>query len=164
MPRQLLVAVDDSSSRTPTIDFASSLARQDGGAVHVLHVNTRLVGGRGATALSRAEADDVVRDCLEQLVALGVDATGSVATALVTDVARTIAGVAEDRACDAIVLGSRRRRVHWLGQGIRERVTAQSHLPVIAAPAPLRLSGRDRLDDLAVPAATPPSRPAQARS
>jgi nucleotide-binding universal stress UspA family protein len=144
MANRLLLAIDDSRCAALAIDHASALARRDGASIHVLHVNTRLIGGRGFTVLSPGDAASVVRGGLDQLEELGVEVTGSVSTALSLYVADAIVDVALDRGCSAIVLGSERRRgpARLFGHGVRERVVRLSPLPVVIAPAPLHVSAR----------------------
>jgi nucleotide-binding universal stress UspA family protein len=148
MANRLLVAIDDSKCAQPAIDHASAMARRDGASIHVLHVNTRPIGGRGFTVLTRGEADALVRAGLDQLGELGVEATGSVSTTLPFYIAEAIVDVALEKGCGAIVLGSARRRgpARLFGQGVRERVVRLSPLPVIISPAPLHVPARHDID------------------
>ena len=80
-------------------------------------------------------------------------------------IADRIAEAAQDWGADVIVFGSKRRR--WLrrfsGAGLRERVTGITGLPVLVAPAPLKLAwhnpGRETEHLLAVPVGDEPLRP-----
>jgi nucleotide-binding universal stress UspA family protein len=145
---RILVAVDGSLSTVTSLDYTVATARQNTASVHVLFVNTRLVGGRGQTALSRGEAEVLVTTAMAQMVEAGIEVTGSIASANLFDVARIIVDVAAQQHCDTIVMGSQRRRrfTRVLGRGTRERVVSLSPLPVIAAPAPLRVPSRRRAD------------------
>jgi nucleotide-binding universal stress UspA family protein len=140
---RFLAAVDRSVSATTSLDYTVATARRQAASVHVLFVNTRRIRWGGHQLLSRPAAEAVVTSAMEQLADAGVETTGSVAWASGLDVARVIVDVADQQGCDTIVLGSQRRRwlARLLGRGIREQVISRSPLPVIAAPAPLRLPG-----------------------
>jgi nucleotide-binding universal stress UspA family protein len=147
MFKRLLVAIDHSPSTSVTLSFATALARSEGSAsVHVLHVNRFLVGGRGVTELSNDEATQLVSQAVLQLLEEGVDTTGAVLRSSCFSIGQTIAGAAHANGSEVIVLGSHRRTVVPLlfGQGIRERITRSSALPILTAPAPLRVPGRRR--------------------
>ncbi len=149
MFRQLLVAIDDTASAPVALSFATALARGDRAAVHVVHANRLMVGGRGFTELSDIGATAMVDTAVLQLIEEGVDATGSVSRATSFSVGRVIADVARSRQCDAIVIGSHRptrgyRLAHPFGRGTRERIIRHSTLPVLTAPAPLQVPGRRR--------------------
>jgi len=141
MFRQLLVAIDDTASAPVTLSFATALARGEGSALHVLHANRVVVGGRGTTELTDVEAI--------ALVDTAVDATGTVCRATSYSIGQVIAEEARSRQCDAIVIGSHRptrrsRLAHPFGRGARERIIRHSTLPVLTAPAPLQVPGGRR--------------------
>lgn len=142
MPDKMLVAIDDSTSTTPAVDYAAGMARRLGAAIHVVHVNPRVVGGRGHTYLTLAEAKELVGNAVEQFFAVGLSASGSVAIAGAGAEAQAIASVAESTGATMIVLGSRRYRRwgHLRGLGVHERLVSLTHLPIVTAPAPLQLS------------------------
>jgi nucleotide-binding universal stress UspA family protein len=139
---RILLGLDASPSGEVAVDFATALARGCGAAVHVLFVNEKLVGGRGATILSPAEARDLVGSAVEQLRGAGLVADGSIASGTYRDVASRLATTAADTACDAIVLGSFRRRglIRLFSPRVREKTMRLTHLPVLAAPSPLRVT------------------------
>ena len=147
---RLLVAIDESPSTQVVLDFATALARRGATAIHVLHVNPLLVGGRGHAELTETEAarlvEAAVRQLRQQLRDCDVKVTGSLARATCFQLHQVIAETAEARHSDAIVVGSRRRRGvrRIFGHGLRERVTGLSPLPVLVAPAPLEVSGGHR--------------------
>lgn len=147
---RLLVAIDESPSTQVVLDFATALARRGAGAVHVLHVNPLLVGGRGHAELTETEAarlvEAAVRQLREELLDCDVKVTGSLARATCFQLPQVIAEAAEVRQSEAIVVGSRRRRGlrRLLGHGLRERITGLSPLPVLVAPAPLQVPRGDR--------------------
>ena len=110
--------------------------------MHVLHVNERLVGGHGVTLHTRQEATDLVTEAVRQLADAGVRAGGSVCVSSYRGVPGRIVAVAAERSVGAIVLGSdRRRRLGRLFSAqVRERTTRLTSLPVLVAPAPLRVT------------------------
>jgi len=53
---RILLAIDDSPSSDVAVSFATAMARQSVASVRVVHVNEYLVGGRGFTIETHAEA------------------------------------------------------------------------------------------------------------
>lgn len=149
MFQRLLLAIDRSDAGPVATSFAIALATRVT-AVRVVHVNQYQIGGRGLTIETGAEASQVARCALVELLAADVPATGIVCQSTCLGVADGIVAEADRWAADVIVLGSRRH--HGLGrvmsQGVRARVIRLSQLPVLTAPAPLKVSrrpGRERL-------------------
>jgi nucleotide-binding universal stress UspA family protein len=144
---RLLLALDDSPAGEVATLFAVALARRTGASVHVLHVNERLVGGNGVTLRSGTESTALVSEAVQQLADAGVRAAGSVRVSSYRSVPERIVSAAFERSADAIVLGSTRNR--WLGRlfsaRVRERTTRLTALPVLTAPAPLRVTSPDEL-------------------
>ena len=154
---RVLLALDDSPAGEVATLFATALAHRAGASVHVLHVNERLVGGRGVTLHTREEATALVTRAVQQMADAGVRAGGSVCVASYRRVPARIVAEARERGAGAIVLGStRNRRLRRLFSAqVRERTTRLTSLPVLTAPAPLRvttLGGADtwegRLDEV----------------
>lgn len=141
MLKRILLALDSSDSGQVAVSFTVALAG-GGTEVRVLHINEFQVGGRGLTLETGAEAGALVDDALLQLRASGVTATGAVATATCFSMADCIVDEADRWSADAIVLGSARRRGlrRIACQGVRERVVRSTCLPVLTAPAPLRVA------------------------
>lgn len=139
---RLLLALDDSPAGEVATLFAAALARRTGAAVHVLHVNERLVGGNGVTLRSRQESTDLVTAAVRQLADAGVRAGGSVRVSSYRGVPEQIVTTALERTADAIVLGStRNRRLGRLfSSRVRERTTRLTALPVLTAPSPLKVT------------------------
>lgn len=139
---RLLLALDDSPAGEVATLFASAVARRTGAGVHVLHVNERLVGGNGLTLRSRQESTALVSAAVRQLAEAGIHAGGSVRVSSYRGVPQQIVTAAQQRSADAIVLGSTRNR--HLGRlfsaRVRERTTRLSALPVLTAPAPLKVT------------------------
>jgi nucleotide-binding universal stress UspA family protein len=141
MFNRILLAIDDSDSSEVAISFATALAREYSSAVRVVHVNEFLVGGRGVTIETQAEAISHLEHAVTSLRAAGVATEGSLYLTSCFGVEVRIANAAQDWSADVIVLGSRRRRrfARLGGKGMRERVTSLTTLPVLTAPAPLHV-------------------------
>jgi nucleotide-binding universal stress UspA family protein len=141
---RILLALDSTESSEVAVSFATAMARQSGSSVRVVHVNEILVGGRGYAAETERESMEIVDRAVGDLRREGVDADGVHHLANCFTIADRIAEAAQDWGADVIVFGSKRRR--WLprlgGAGLRERVTGISGLPVLVAPAPLKLARR----------------------
>jgi nucleotide-binding universal stress UspA family protein len=149
MFRQLLVAIDHTAAAPVALSFATALTRGEGASVHVIHANRLVVGGRGFTELTDAEATALVDSAVLQLLEQGVQVSGSVCRATSFSIGQVIADEARTRQCDAIILGSHRparwsRLAHPFGRGTRERIIRHSSLPVLTAPAPLQVPGGRR--------------------
>jgi nucleotide-binding universal stress UspA family protein len=144
MLKRILLALDSSDSGPVAVSFTMALASQ-ATEVRVLHINEFLVGGRGLTLETSAESGVLLDDALLQLRSCGLTASGAVASATCSSVAECIVAEADRWSADAIVLGSARRRGlrRITCQGVRERVVRASCLPVLTAPAPLRVADAD---------------------
>ena len=144
MFERILLALDDSPAGEMATAFTGALAQRAGAetSVHVLYVNERQVGGRGVTLHTRQEATDLVTEAVRHLADAGIRAGGSVYVSSYRGVPGRIVAVAAERSAGAIVLGSdRRRRLGRLFSAqVRERTTRMTSLPVLVAPAPLRVS------------------------
>jgi nucleotide-binding universal stress UspA family protein len=159
MLKRILLALDSSDSGQVAISFTIALAGSDT-EVRILHVNEFLVGGRGLTMETPAEARFLLDDAVLQLRCCGVTpagltATGVVAIATCFSVADCIIAEADRWSADAIVLGSARRRGlrRIACHGVRERVIRSSCLPVLTAPAPLRVASAELVPAAAAAAA-----------
>ena len=144
MFKRILLALDSTDSGQVAISFTLALA-DAGTEVRILHINEFLVGGRGLTAQTPTEARFLLDDAVLQLRCCGVMATGVVTTATCFSVSDYIIAEGDRWSADAIVLGSSRRRGlrRIACHGIRERVIRFSCLPVLTAPAPLRVAHAD---------------------
>jgi nucleotide-binding universal stress UspA family protein len=139
---RLLLAIDDSSGSEVATAFATALARHHGASVHVFHVNEYLVGGRGLTLRTQADATALLAGVVHELRAAGITTTGSSVRATYREVPRRIAAVAHERGCDAIVLGSERHRRmgRLFSPNVCARTSRLTSLPVVTAPSPLDVS------------------------
>ncbi len=144
MFQRLLVAIDETAAGEVEVSFATALARRSGATVHVVHANVFLVGGRGTTYETEAEAARIVDRAVAQFRAAGVEATGEALLATCFNLAPRLADAAVDSRADAIVLGSHRHRrlTRLFGRGVRERIMRVTALPVLTAPSPLKLGRR----------------------
>ena len=150
---RLLLAIDDSSGSEVATAFATALARHHGASVHVFHVNEYLVGGRGPTLRTQADATALLAGVVHELRTAGLTATGSSIRATYREVPRRIAAAAQERGCDAIVLGAERHRRlgRLFSPNVCARTSRLTSLPVVTAPSPLDVSVTARLtvDDVA---------------
>lgn len=153
MFNRILLAIDASSSSEAAVSFAMAMAAQSSGAIRVVHVNEYLVGGRGFTVATQSEAINHLENAVGVLRGAGIPTEGSLYLTSCFGVEGRIVTAAHDWSADVIVLGSRRHRrlARFGGQGMRERVTNLTGLPVLTAPAPLKVaSGRlPDMDELA---------------
>jgi nucleotide-binding universal stress UspA family protein len=156
---RILLAIDDSDSSEAAVSFATALAVQSSAAVRVVHVNEYLVGGRGFTVRTQAEAIEHLETAVNTLRAAGIPTEGVLYLTNAFGVDLRIANSAHDWSADVIVLGSRRQRRfghfgRFAGKGIRERVISLTSLPVLTAPSPLHVAAGKvpDLDELVPPA------------
>jgi nucleotide-binding universal stress UspA family protein len=147
---RILLALDGTESGDVAVSFATALARQFGSSVRVVHVNELLVGGRGFASRTELESMEIVDEAVGRLRNEGVAADGVHYLANCFTIADRIAEAASGWGADVIILGSKRRRrlSRFGGAGLRERVTSITGLPVLAAPAPLRMARRNPSRDL----------------
>ncbi|MGH8979940.1 MAG: universal stress protein [Acidimicrobiales bacterium] len=151
MFQRILLAIDAGDPGSVATSFTVALAKKCEAAVHVLHVSPYLVGGAGFTSESPAEAADIVAEALREIHAAGVRATGVTYRTTAFDLPAAICDLADQCRADAIVVGSRRRRgCAFLRRSTHERIARRTSLPILTAPAPLRIDKRDRALD-AVP-------------
>jgi nucleotide-binding universal stress UspA family protein len=141
MFNRILLAIDESDSSEVAISFAMSLALKSPCAVRVVYVNEYLVGGRGFTVKTQAEAINHLENAVTALRSVGIPTEGSLYLTSCFGVKSRIVNAASDWSADVIVLGSRRRRfARFGGKGMREGVTSLTALPVLVAPAPLAVT------------------------
>jgi len=155
---RILLAIDDSASSEAALSFGAAMARQSSASVRIVHVNELLVGGRGLTVETQAQATRRVESAVTSLQDAGIPSDGAVYVASCFGVADGIANAAHDWSADVIVLGSRRHRrfSRFAGKGIRERVTVLTPLPILTAPAPLHVAD-GKLPELSELHSVPPA-------
>ncbi len=143
MFHRILLALDAGEAGSVATSFTVALARSRETEVHVVHVNEHLLGRRGLMSESPVEAAEIVAGALRELHAAGVHATGVTYRTTGFDVPAVICDLAECVRADVVVLGSRRRHhlpvLGRLERGTRERIVRRTPLPVLTAPAPLRV-------------------------
>jgi nucleotide-binding universal stress UspA family protein len=134
---RLLCGIDQFESGQSALDFAAGLAATNDASVRVFHLRELSRMARVMPLETPADAEELVREAVLSLGALGVAAEGRFASTLQDQVARRIVNEAVHWECQAIVLGSRRVRgiARFSGRGVRERVLRLSTLPVLVAPA-----------------------------
>jgi nucleotide-binding universal stress UspA family protein len=155
---RILLAIDDSASSDATVSFAAAMARQSSASVRVVHVNELLVGGRGLTQKTQAQAMQHLENAVTSLRGADISTEGALYVASCFGISERIADSAHDWLADVIVLGSRRNRrfSRFVGKGIRDRVTVLTPLPVLTAPAPLKVATK-MLPELSEMAPAPPT-------
>src|ERR1700733_4281360 len=107
---RILLAIDDSDSSEAAISFGTPMATQSGASVGVVHVNEFLVGGRGFTVRTQAEAIQHLEGAVNALRAAGIPTEGELYLTSSFNIDRRIVNSAHDWSADVIVLGSRRQR------------------------------------------------------
>jgi len=145
MFQRILLALDSGDSGPVATSFTVALAKQSGACVHVVHVNRTVLGAEGFSAESSAQAADIVADALREMHDAGIGASGVTYRTTAFDLPAAICDLADQCRADAIVVGSRRRRFgSFLRRSVRESIARRTSLPILTAPAPLRLARRDR--------------------
>jgi nucleotide-binding universal stress UspA family protein len=142
MFNRILLAIDDAESSEAALDFVGAMALRSSASVRVVHVNELLVGGRGVTVETQSDAIAHLDDAVRFLRDRGIPTVGTLYVASCFGVDLRIVNAAQDWSADVIVLGSRRQRrfSRFAGKGMRERVTRMTALPVLTAPAPLKVA------------------------
>ena len=162
---RILLAVDGTQSGEAAVSFATALARRFDSSVRVVHVNELLVGGRGYASETELESMEIIDGAVGELRSEGVMADGVHYLANCFTIADRIAEAAKGWGADIIVLGSKRRR--WFsrfgGAGLRERVTGITGLPVLTAPAPLRMARHNSARELELIVPVPVDNPSVVR-
>ena len=153
MFNRIVLATDGTASGDAAVSFTLALVRESGASVRVVHVNERLVGGRGVASETELEAMDIVDRAVARLRWAGANADGVHHLANCFRVCEVIAEAAHSWGADVIVFGSRRHRrfPRLAGRGIRERVTALTGLPALTSPPPLRVAQDLRREQLPEP-------------
>ena len=148
MKVRILLAIDQFESGQSAVDFTIALATKSKADVLVFHVR-EVPSSLGIAPLeSPGEAQELVGLAVERLLVAGIAAEGDTCSDHVSCVASRIVNEATGRHCDAIILGSLRRRgiQSVMGHRTRERVLKMSPLPVLVTPPARRASGRKMAD------------------
>jgi nucleotide-binding universal stress UspA family protein len=146
MRNRLLLAIDQFEPGQAAVDFTIGLAATSKADVRVVHVRELPASLRIRPLESASDAGVLVEETVRRLQTAGIAAEGCAYSDRETRVAHRIVEEASREGCDAIVLGSLRRRgfPRVLGQGTRERVLKMSSLPVIVTPPALTVRHRSR--------------------
>lgn len=148
MKDRILLAIDQFEPGQAAVDFTIRIATKSKADVLVFHVR-EVPSSLGIAPLeSPGEAQELVGLAVQRLLAAGIAAEGDTCSDHVSCVARLIVNEATGRHCDAIILGSLRRRgiQSVMGHRTRERVLKMSPLPVLVTPPARRVSGRKMAD------------------
>ena len=134
---RMLLAIDQYESGQSALEFVAGVASANDASVRVLHIRELSRMARVLPLESPGEAEELVREAVGSLQALGVPSGGQACSVPQEHVARRIVEEALLWECQGIVLGS--RRLHGIsrlsGRGVRESVLRLSSLPVLVAPA-----------------------------
>jgi nucleotide-binding universal stress UspA family protein len=111
MYERLLVAVDHSEVSARVLAAAKDLASLSNGKVWVLHLREKEVIAQmgDVPSESDAEADEAVKDGVDQLRQAGIDAEGEVRQTTFGHAAREIVADAREHDAGVIIMGSRGR-------------------------------------------------------
>ena len=144
MRNKLLLAIDQFEPGQAAVDFTIGLAATSRSDVQVLHIREVPTSLRVPPLETVAEAHVLVEETVRRLQTAGIAAEGEAHSDRETHVARRIVEEASRRMCNAIGLGSLRRRglQSIMGHGTRERVLKLSPLPVIVTPPALCVNER----------------------
>jgi nucleotide-binding universal stress UspA family protein len=152
MFNRILLAIDDSTSSEAAVSFVTAMAQQSSASVRVVHVNEYLVGGRGFTVETQAQAISHLEGAVNSLRVAGIATEGALYLTSCFGVDLRITSAAHDWSADVIVLGSRRHRrfPRLAGKGVRDRVISLTSLPVLTAPTALQVNSGNfpELDEL----------------
>jgi nucleotide-binding universal stress UspA family protein len=144
MRSRLLLAIDQFEPGQAAVDFTIGFAATSKSEVQVLHVRELHSSLRVPPLESMAEAQVLVEESVRRLQTAGIAADGEAWSVRETHVAQRIVEEASKWRCDAIVVGSLRRRglQSMMGRGTRERILKMSPLPVIVTPPALGADDR----------------------
>ncbi|GGL92337.1 universal stress protein [Streptomyces fumigatiscleroticus] len=147
MFRRILVAVDPSPTRHSAVRLAGEMARLTGAKVRVLHVAPSTATIAAVVSLEDdAEAKAVLDEAVTRLRDEGVDAEGTVANALTTQIATTISSAAEEWQADLVVLSPHHRGSleALFNPRVSDAVAHTSRTAVLLAPETEQTPGTDR--------------------
>jgi|SRR5579862_1282131 len=142
MFRRILLALEGGEAGDVAVSFTVALARHCGAHVDIVHVNETIAGTGGLGTETADQAADLVTAALQEFRAAEVDATGMTYRTSRFDLPAAISDLACECRAEAIVVGSRRRRLHK--GGTRESIARRTPLPIITAPSPLKVKRRAR--------------------
>ncbi|MFH7341200.1 universal stress protein [Streptomyces sp. KHY 26] len=138
MFQRILVAVDPSPARHSVIRLAGDMARLTGAKVSVLHVAPSSATLAAVVPLEDdTEAQAILDEALASLRDAGVEAEGTVAFALTTQIATTISSAAEEWQADLLILSPHHRGSleALVNPRVSDSVAHRSRVAVLLAPA-----------------------------
>ncbi|MFB7494368.1 universal stress protein [Streptomyces sp. NPDC056161] len=137
MFHRILVAVDASPNRHAALRLAGELAGLTGAKVNVLHMAASEATLAAVVPLEdEAEAKAVLDESVAELRDAGVDAQGTLAVGLTTQIAPTIAGTAEDFEADLLILSPHHRGSldALFNPRVSDAVAHASRTPILLVP------------------------------
>ncbi|MFF5406648.1 universal stress protein [Streptomyces misionensis] len=138
MFQRILVAVDPSPARHSVIRLAGDMARLTGAKVSVLHVSPSSATLAAVVPLEDdAEAKAILDEALAALRDAGVEAEGTVAYGLTTQIATTISAAAGEWQADLLILSPHHRGSleALVNPRVSDSVAHHSRVAVLLAPA-----------------------------
>src|SRR5580704_195379 len=97
---RILLPIYDSDSSEAAVSFATAMAKQSSACIRVVHVNEFLVGGRGFTVQTQAEAIEHLEGAVHRLRGSGIPTEGSLYLTNSFSVDRRIVNSAHDWSAD----------------------------------------------------------------
>lgn len=137
MFHRILVAVDPSPARHSAIRLTAEVARLTGAKVNVLHVAATSATLAAVIPLEDdAQAQAIADEAVAALRDAGVDAEGTVAKSLTTEIATTIATAAGEFEADLLVLSPHHRGSleALFNPRVSDAVAHASRIAVLLAP------------------------------
>jgi nucleotide-binding universal stress UspA family protein len=141
MFKQIVWATDGSENAERALSYARDLARREGAGITVVHVLTKLAGGRAGNLSVHGDEDEIkarIRAQFEDLLRTGVNATLTFDSDLGGNPAHQIADAAREARADLIVVGTRGHTV--IGGLLLGSVTQRL---LHEAPCPVLVVGQD---------------------
>ncbi|WP_030741545.1 universal stress protein [Streptomyces sp. NRRL S-31] len=138
MFQRILVAVDSSPARHSVVRLAGDMARLAGAKVNVLHMATATASLAAVVSLEDdTEAKAVLDEAVTSLREAGVEAEGTVANGLTTQIATTISAAAEGWQADLLILSPHHRGSleALFNPRVSDAVVHSSRIAVLLAPA-----------------------------
>jgi nucleotide-binding universal stress UspA family protein len=133
----VVLALDGSDSSDRALEYATTLAKDQGSAVHVIHVREIFVGrGGGPVPLNERDLQTKVELQVEGLTAAGVNADLETHSVPFGGPANVIAHAAQSSKADVVITGTRGLGgISGLLLGsVAQRLLQLAHCPVLVIP------------------------------
>jgi nucleotide-binding universal stress UspA family protein len=137
--KTIVLALDGSESSDRALAYATTLAKEQGSNVRVVHVVEIVVGrGGGPMPLNEDEIKAKVERQVKDLADTGVTAELEIHSVRVGGPAHVIADVAQDAGADLIITGTRGHTAiaGVLLGSVAQRLLHLAHCPVLVVPHP----------------------------